>query len=491
MTHSLGIRFGVAVFLLVWIPLLALTGWGAYRLWLRAEDRPSAALQALALRGDALKLTEAVSGLAESIDEFLRDRLVEVQTWAASPVVIAAVREVRAAHAKQGLDELSIQEIEGRFRVRKSMGLSPAARAYLSEQIRMSPHFAEVFFTDDQGFNVALSNPTSDFVQSDETWWQQAWSAGFHVGEIEYDPSAGVWSVDLSVRIHDRGTGDAIGVMKAVLSARFVQLLTDRFARRLSTPGQLLHTRLFDSAPNRRAQAGTPGARSSGGPEEARTQFLVVTRNGSLIAETRSAHARGRIMQPDVSLRTDQSLAHLNRSYEGDRSGAFIASRSDSQNTQDGPLPTYLVAFARSASTDYYAPVIENFSGLDWMILVETPNLSGHTVLPELVGSEWQEQQDLRLDIVWLAAALWAVLLFSSVMLCWLFAKWVLEPVRALTRAAQRMEQGHINNAVEVSSRGEIAELATALDRIRNMITMMADRLRQLRTPQTQPNPPE
>ena len=477
MTHSLGVRFGLAVFLLVWMPLLAVTGWGAYWLWLRTEGRPSPALESLALRGDALKLTEAASGLAETIDRFMLDRIVEVQTWATSPVVVAAVRKARAAHAKEGLDSLGIQQIEGRFRVRKSLGVAPGARAYLSEQVRMSPHFAEVFFTDALGFNVALTNPTSDFVQSDEQWWQRAWSTGLSVGEIEFDSSANVWAVDLSVRIHDKGTGVPVGVMKAVLSVRFVQLFADRVSRRLSAPGQLLHTQLFDSAPDGR------------GPS---SQFMVVTRNGLLIAETRSAHARGRIMQPEINLLTDESLTHLNVSYEGDRSGAFVATRNDPQNSPDGsPGPSSLVAFARSASTGFYAPAVENFAGFDWMIIVEAPNLSAHTSLPELVGTQWQNQQGWVRDVAWVGAALCVSLLLSSVILCWLFGRWVLAPVRALTSRVQRIEHGHITGRIEVSSKGELAELADALDRIRDMIARMANRLRQTTGAQTRPTTPE
>jgi len=476
MTHSLGVRFGLAVFFLVWIPTLAAIGWGAYWLWQRAESNPSPALQSLALRGDALKLTEAASGLAETIDRFLLDRIVEVQTWATSPVVVAAVHKARAAHAKQGLDNLGIQQVENRFRTRKSLGLAPEARAYLGEQVRMSPHFAEVFFTDELGYNVALTNPTSDFVQSDEGWWQRAWSSGFAVGEIEFDSSANVWAVDLSVRIHDRATRNPIGVMKAILSIRFVQLFTDRVARRLSAPGHLLHAQLSNSTLDGRPPT---------------SQFLVVTRNGLLIAETRSAHARGRIMQPEINLLTDESLTHLNLSYEGDRAGSFIAARKEAQNRpNDSPSPSSLVAFARLASTAFYAPVIENFPGFDWMIIVEAPNLSGHAVLPELTGTLWEDQQGWLRDVLWIGTGLCALLLLSSIILCWLFGRWVLAPVRALTDRVQRMEQGHITARIALPAKGEFAELATALDRIRNMITKMADRLRQTAGGQTQTRPP-
>ena len=126
MTHSLGVRFALALFFLVWIPLLVATGWGGYWLWLRAEGGPSTALQSLALRGDALKLTEAASGLAESMDRFLLDRILEAQTWATSPVVVSAVRKARDAHAKQGLDDLAIQQVEDSSGSGKALDSRPA-----------------------------------------------------------------------------------------------------------------------------------------------------------------------------------------------------------------------------------------------------------------------------------------------------------------------------------------------------------------------------
>ena len=475
MTHSLGVRFGLAVLLLLWVPLLGLTGGTAYFLWQQTGDvekRPSDALRSLALHGDALRLTEAAASMAESIDLFLLDRIVEVQNWARSPVVTTAVITARAAHAKQGFDDLAPQQIEDQFRTRKTLGLSPSATAYLKEQVKLSPHFAEVFFTDGMGYNVALTNPTSDFVQSDETWWQRAWSTGFSIGEIEFDSSANVWSLDFSVRIHDAQSGAPIGVMKAVLSVRFVQEFADRLVRRLSASGRLLHPQLSGST-----------ADGAMGP-----QILVGTADGMLVAETRSRHARGRIMRPDVSLLTNESLTYLNLSYEGgDRSGSFIAAPQDPQNGLNRPAVNYLVAFARSASTDLYAPVVRNFPGFDWVVIVEAPNLSGQAVLPEFAELQWQDPRSWVGDVLWLGVAMCASLLFSSVILCWLFGKWVLAPVRALTHRAQRMEQGHISGAIALSSKGEISELATALDRLRQMITKMADRLHQTTAGQTQP----
>ncbi len=468
MNRSLGVRFGLAVFAFVWMPVVALLGYG-YFLWkdaAAARERPSAALASLALRGDALKLTEAASGLVESIDRFMIDRIGEAQVWAASPVVVAAVRRARDAHAKQGLDTMAIQQVEDQFRISKTLGLAPDAEAYMREQIKSSPHFAEVFFTDRQGYNVALTNPTSDFVQSDEAWWQRAWSSGFSVGEIEFDESAGVWSLDLSVRIHDPDTRDPVGVMKAVVSTRFVQLFADHVARRLSAPGQLLHPEVSAAPDN--------GAPAPADQVEVDTHLLVATTSGQLIAETRSGHARGRIMRPEVNLLSSEPLRHLKPAYEGDRSGAFVAERMDHEG--GSAASSHLVAFARTGSPDVYAQVAEGFTGFDWMVVVDAPNLSGLTAVPGTL--EPPAPQNWLSGIFALGVGVCASLLLATLLLHWLFGKWVLAPVLALTDRVRRMGQGQIGGKITVSSTDEFADLAKALDQVRQVIGKLADRVR-------------
>lgn len=466
MSRSLGIRFALAVLALVLLPVLAMTARSAYLLWTEAGDASpqSVALRSLAVRGDALKLTEAASSLAESIDRFLIDRIGEAQAWAASRVVTSAVHRVREEYAKQGLDNLSIRQLEEKFRVDKTLGLARDAEAYLREQVKMSPHFAEVFFTDRRGYNVALTNPTSDFVQSDEEWWQRAWSSGISIGEIQFDESAEVWSVDLSVRIQDLRTDTPLGVMKAVLSIRFVQLFADRLAQRLSAPGQLLHTQVAA------ATAGTAGG----------TQVLVGTGDGQLVAETRSGHARGRIMQPEINLRLGESVGHLKPAYADRRSGAFIAERPDASRAS-----SHLVAFARSGGTDIYSGTIQNFPGFDWMVIVEAANLSAFTVLPSVEESQGLPGRAVY-GVLWTATAMSVWLLAASILLCWLFGKWVLVPARMLTDRVRRMEQGQISGEIGLSSEGELADLAKAIDRVRRMIGRMVDR----RQPADRRDPP-
>ena len=45
---------------------------------------------------------------------------------------------------------------------------------------------------------------------------------------VEFDESAGIWSIDISVRIDDPASGRSLGVMKAVLGVSLIQEVADK-----------------------------------------------------------------------------------------------------------------------------------------------------------------------------------------------------------------------------------------------------------------------
>lgn len=270
-------------------------------------------------------LAALAHNVAGQLDEYLIGRIFEATAWADSDVVVAAARGAHRRHLDAGLGDLSIEQIEDRFPIAKSLGAYPDADAYLRAQIAASPDFAEAFFTDQSGWNVALTNPTSDFVQSDEDWWLQAWRHKISVGKVEYDESAGVWSLDISIRIDDSVDQTPLGVLKSVLSIKPVQQIADRNARSLA------------------------GAR-----------VVVATGDGLLIAETSSNHARERIMSESTNVREHGSSA---------LQGTFGAERSGS-SADDGK---FLTAHARTAGGEFYAPVTPRFPGFDWLVIMQRP----------------------------------------------------------------------------------------------------------------------
>ena len=297
--------------------------------------------------------------LAERLDAFVAERIRDARAWAGADVVVRAADQAAARHAAVGLLGLEVDVIEGRFRVLKSLGVSPEADAYLKGQIGLTPHFAEIFFTDRNGFNVSMTNPTSDFVQSDEEWWQHAWSRGVSIGEVEYDNSAGVWSTDVSVRIGGEGLDPGKGVMKAVLAVAPVQALADRAAALLP----------------------------------AGTQIQVAGPGGLLIADTASGHARDRIMSPGAALQ------------------APWAGRSRTGHVLAGE---WLVGYARSGGAEAFAfeGVARHFGGLSWLVVVRVPAGAAFGALAGLgmLGS-WGSLLVLSLAAGVLASALGALAL--------------------------------------------------------------------------------
>ena len=140
--------------------------------------------------GDSAEATTSAL-LSRQLDEFMRERIADVQGWASGPTIISAARQAHSVHEKSGLLSLSVEDIEKRFQIRKSLGRFPIADDYLRAEIARSKHFDRILFTDRNAFNVVVTNVSSDLVQSDEGWWQRAWSDGFAISPVTYDEGMG------------------------------------------------------------------------------------------------------------------------------------------------------------------------------------------------------------------------------------------------------------------------------------------------------------
>ena len=192
-----------------------------------------------------------------------------------------------------------------------------------SPQIASSPILRGVL-TDQK---VQRRIPTdSDFVQS-ARMVLQAWRHKMR-SQVEFDESAGVWSLDISIRIDDPADQTPLGVLKSVLSIKRVQQIADRNSVSLA------------------------GAR-----------VVVATGDGLLIAETSSNHARERIMSESTNVREHGSPA---------LQGAFGAERSGS-SAGDG---MFLTAYARTAGGRLCtgAPRFPGF-GLGWSSSTSAPGV--------------------------------------------------------------------------------------------------------------------
>lgn len=95
--------------------------------------------------------------------------------------------------------------------------------------------YSEIFITNQYGVTIGSTGRTSDYLQSDEEWYQntliekdRAW-----IGKPEYDESSKSYSIDVGVRITD-DAGIFIGVIKGVYDLKSVKDELDALQHNIS-----------------------------------------------------------------------------------------------------------------------------------------------------------------------------------------------------------------------------------------------------------------
>lgn len=138
-------------------------------------------------------------------------------------IVIGDLAVLAAAEARSGP---SVAEVESRWKMLPPT--DPAVRAVLENPLaaklrrfqQVNPLVVELLVADGEGRLIAATGKTSDYDQSDETWWRQARTLGAGEAVLEglaLDQSAGVFSLDLALPVTD-ADGRGVGALKAVLN---------------------------------------------------------------------------------------------------------------------------------------------------------------------------------------------------------------------------------------------------------------------------------
>ena len=359
--------------------------------------------------------------IARQVDEFMRERIADVQSWASVPAIISAARQAHSVHEQTGLLELTPEEIERKFQIRKSLGRFPIADSYLRAELLRSEHFDRVLFTDRNGYNVVATNVSSDFVQSDENWWQRTWSDGFALSGVKYDEGMGSWAVDISVRIDDPASDNPVGVMQAALSITLIQTITDRY------PGRHHGERV-----------------------------TVVNSEGLLLAETSSGHSGARIMNANVNIRNGGADARK-AVFEAEHSGHA----ADSE---------WRTGYSRTANGEFYADLTHGFrfGGFDWGVIVQSREQEASAGIDAAMGTvdAWRDTYAGILGGGGLILGLLAGLIG------WWMARRLARPIRDLHKMATEVSLGTSNGEVKLTTNDELSEIADAFDRMRRSLQL-------------------
>jgi signal transduction histidine kinase len=271
--------------------------------------------------------TEAL-GVAQELDRAIGERVDDVIALAASP----SVREAASAGSETG-DALVIRpttDLESDFDQQRRLAAGSTADRYLRSVTQRQPQFSELFFTERNGLAVAASAKTSDFVQSDETWWNRAWEDGLYLGDVEHDDSSDAVGLTVAARIDDAGDAERLGVVKGVVQLDELQRITTRVAR------------------------------------ETGSDITLLTRDGQLLAETRSDHGASRIMNPDIEF-DEQRSETITGALDSQEPGFVLADRAVA-----GFAPLNAVDGRLASLIDDYDNVESD--AVQWVAIVEQPN---------------------------------------------------------------------------------------------------------------------
>jgi methyl-accepting chemotaxis protein len=161
-------------------------------------------------QGDA-RVSDAASRALIVVTQALADRTRQARVLAITPEIVAAAREGGNRSRSLGIVGADIKELEKRFNQDRSLNVSPEARQFL-RYLLPELDAAEILLTELNGYNAVTTQLSSDFVQSDEAWWQNAWRDGVSPADAAYDSSARQITVSVAAAVRD-GSAKA-GVVK-------------------------------------------------------------------------------------------------------------------------------------------------------------------------------------------------------------------------------------------------------------------------------------
>ena len=181
----------------------------------------------------ALLLLKEESVLAsEAANVFVEDNFRIIEGVLINPTILNTVRQADKEVEENGIADRPIDSLEQQYSNTKLLKPNQELNQYLAD-VALVEGLGEVFITERHGLNVAYSDPTSDFVQRDEAWWQGAKESIRYIEPVEFDESSGTVGLPIAKTIHPANNpNEFLGVMKALFP---LSTLNERLSIYLTT----------------------------------------------------------------------------------------------------------------------------------------------------------------------------------------------------------------------------------------------------------------
>lgn len=217
------------------------------------------------------ELSQYASVAIQHSGEVINGSTKSLEALSLSPTLVQAVEEANQTYAGKDQQAISsnIDQLDQAWQS-DDASIKPLIQQILnntvSSQLRSFmnefPEEVEVFVTDIQGVNIAMTEQTGDYLQADEGWWINAYDNGqgkTYISEVAYDDSSNSYAINIGIPIQNdnqqvigvlRGTVD-ISVVFDTLS--HIQFGTTGYAALIDRQGTILYANdsdlLMDQAP--------------------------------------------------------------------------------------------------------------------------------------------------------------------------------------------------------------------------------------------------
>jgi methyl-accepting chemotaxis protein PixJ len=182
---------------------------------------------------------------AQNTSAIFQEKIRVAELIGQSPTAQALFQRAASQVAESGLAPRSVDELERMFATTRQLSGSEEMNAYL-RQVTTDRLLAKAFITDRYGFTIAADVLTSDFVQSDESWWQLAEKNGQSVDSPQFDKAVKQNVVALAKKIVDPTTNEFLGVIKVSVDATEFNKEIAKYIQRTLTSSQ--QVQLMDSS---------------------------------------------------------------------------------------------------------------------------------------------------------------------------------------------------------------------------------------------------
>lgn len=395
------------------------------------------------VRAEQEQNLKQVTVLASEVGyQFVNDKRLDSEILSVTPLLLQSLESADRIVAERQLTQLPAESLEAYYGSTKVLELNTNLTNYL-QTIAIKNDLEEIFFTDRNGFTVGYSQITSDFVQSDDSWWQGAQQNGFYADVPEFDESTQSYVLPLATAIQDQATGTFLGVIQSAASLDALNQTLREFLE--GSLRELKQVQIVDPFANQvvtSVRSNEEGQLQIIPPDELVNQGVV---GGDTVAQITASFKQA----VEVGQTADQVVATLEQEHN-------LANIKATEFSAEGSnLLTVLFPFEDQT----YALTVVN--GTDWVAVssIDTAELRA-------VGNE------ILIEFVILGILLSIV----TVGIILRLSRQVSTPIDDLSNAANQMAEGNLNIKATEAGTLETRQLAATFNKLIQQVKNLLDR---------------